>query len=188
MTALSRFFLTAKHWQLFILLFGTMTVAQIAMIAASVSTETNTSSVMIGTLMLPFIAALLYWFWVLGSFLHSITQPQIRPRMVFFRVALLCPAIYLPVFVFLFPNFPPGLSLLFLVHMFATFCMFYLLYFVAKSLVVAETGKPAGFYDFAGPLFLIWFFPLGVWFVQPRINRLFAERQIIQADEQLRTE
>ena|ERR1700687_3767893 len=105
MIALSRFFLTAKHWQLFILLFGTMTVAQIAMFATTLSTETNTMNVLMGIVTLPFIAALLYWLWVLGSFLHSITQPQIRLSMGFFRIALLCPAIYLPLFLFLFPNF-----------------------------------------------------------------------------------
>src|SRR6266850_1814491 len=30
------------------------------------------------------------------------------------------------------------------------------------------------------PLFLIWFFPVGVWFTQPRINRLYAERRNIE--------
>jgi hypothetical protein len=45
--------------------------------------------------------------------------------------------------------------------------MFYNLYFVSKNLVVAETGKPASFHDYAGPFFLIWFFPIGIWFIQP---------------------
>src|SRR5262249_22613374 len=44
---------------------------------------------------------------------------------------------------------------------------------ISKSLVLAETTKPASFYDYAGPFFLLWFFPLGVWFTQPRINRLY---------------
>jgi uncharacterized RDD family membrane protein YckC len=53
------------------------------------------------------------------------------------------------------------------------FCMLYLLYFVSKNLVLAETRKPASFPDYAGPFFLIWFFPIGIWFTQPRINRLY---------------
>lgn len=56
-------------------------------------------------------------------------------------------------------------------------CMFYLLYFVSKSLVLAETSKPASFYDYAGPFFLLWFFPIGIWIVQPKVNRLYSERQ-----------
>jgi len=50
------------------------------------------------------------------------------------------------------------------------------IYFVSKSLVLAETGRPAVFYDYAGPFFLVWFFPIGVWIVQPRINRLYERK------------
>ena len=56
------------------------------------------------------------------------------------------------------------------------YCMFYLLYFVSKSLVLAETDKTATFYDYAGPFFLMWFYPIGIWIIQPRINRLYSER------------
>ena len=59
-------------------------------------------------------------------------------------------------------------------HLVATFCMFYNLYFVAKSLKLVELQRPVGFYDYSGPLFLLWFFPAGIWVVQPRINRLYA--------------
>jgi len=45
-------------------------------------------------------------------------------------------------------------------HFFAMFCLFYDLYFVSKSLVTAETRRPVTFYDYAGPFFLIWFFPM----------------------------
>jgi uncharacterized RDD family membrane protein YckC len=55
------------------------------------------------------------------------------------------------------------------------FCMFYDVYFVSKNLVLAETSKSASFYDYARPFFLIWFFPVGVWFIQPRINRLHGQ-------------
>jgi|HubBroStandDraft_2_1064218.scaffolds.fasta_scaffold26755_3 hypothetical protein len=67
------------------------------------------------------------------------------------------------------------LSLIFPLHFLAMFCLFYLLYFVSKSLVLAETCKPASFNDYAGPFFLIWFFPIGIWFIQPRINRQYME-------------
>ncbi len=53
----------------------------------------------------------------------------------------------------------------------------YDLYFVSKSLALAETSRPVSFYDYAGPFFLIWFFPIGIWFTQPRVNRLYAERK-----------
>jgi len=48
--------------------------------------------------------------------------------------------------------------------------------FASKSLVMVETGRRAKFYDYAGPFFLMWFFPIGIWFIQPRINRLYSQR------------
>ena len=63
----------------------------------------------------------------------------------------------------------------------AVFCMFYNLYFVAKNLVTAETGRSASFSNYAGPFFLLWFFLIGVWFIQPRINRLYTEQPSVQA-------
>lgn len=65
------------------------------------------------------------------------------------------------------------LGIIFPLHFFAMYCMFYLLYFVSKSLTLAESGKPASFYDDSGPFFLLWFFPIGIWIAQPRINRLY---------------
>ena len=55
--------------------------------------------------------------------------------------------------------------------------MFYNLYFVSKSLLIAETGKSATFSEYAGEFFLLWFYPIGVWLIQPRINRLYVKTQ-----------
>jgi hypothetical protein len=105
-------------------------------------------------------------------------QPELRMKSGFFRVALIYPPFYFVFFVATFQNFSPGfLGLILPLHLFATVCMFYLFYFVAKSLVMAETSKPAAFYDYAGPFFLLWFFPIGIWILQPRVNRLYSDRK-----------
>jgi hypothetical protein len=66
--------------------------------------------------------------------------------------------------------------LIFPLHIFAMACMFYSLYFVSKSLTRVETGRPALFPKFAGSLVLLWFFPVGIWVVQPKVNRLYELR------------
>jgi hypothetical protein len=60
--------------------------------------------------------------------------------------------------------------------------MVYVLYFVAKNLVLAETGKAASCSDqnVIVTFFLFWFFPLGAWFVQPKVNRLYREAESSQ--------
>lgn len=112
----------------------------------------------------------------MGSFLNSIGEPALRLRVSFFRFALLYPTVYIPIFFALFNTSRPALlALIFPLHVFAMFCLFYDLYFVSKSLALIETGELVSFYDYAGAFFLLWFFPLGVWFIQPRINRLYVE-------------
>jgi len=56
-------------------------------------------------------------------------------------------------------------------------CVFYGLYFVSKSLVMAETGERASFFNCLGPFLLLWFAIIGVWFIQPRVNRLYTEKR-----------
>ena len=107
-------------------------------------------------------------------------QPALRLKMGFFRFALVYPGLYIFVFMVLFQSTSTNLALFAIIlplHFFAMFCMFYDLYFVSKSLVLAETSMPVSFYDCARPFVLMWFFPVGVWFTQPRINRLYAERK-----------
>jgi len=44
--------------------------------------------------------------------------------------------------------------------------------FSAKTIKLAELQRSVTFSDFAGEFFLIWFFPIGIWFVQPKVNLL----------------
>lgn len=53
-------------------------------------------------------------------------------------------------------------------------CLFYILSFVARSLTAVERQKQVTFYEYAGAFFLVWFYPIGIWFIQPKINALFA--------------
>jgi hypothetical protein len=55
-------------------------------------------------------------------------------------------------------------------------CLIYILYFDSKSLALAERNESVSFYDYVGPFFLLWFFPIGIWIIQPKINRLYVEK------------
>ena len=57
-------------------------------------------------------------------------------------------------------------------HLLAVYGMLYVLYFVSKSLVVAEEKQILRFDRYLGTLFLFWFFPIGIWFVQPRVRKI----------------
>jgi len=186
---INNLFLRAKHWQIFLLLIGVGFAGDVAAIASSICATSRSPedfvkiSISIGLMTALFMFCFLGWFWSMGSFLSSIVQPSLRLKAGFFRFALVYPGLYIFVFIALFQSTttnPVLFAIILPLHFFAMFCMFYDLYFVSKSLVLSETNKPVSFYDYAGPFFLIWFFPIGVWFIQPRINRLFAERGSIE--------
>ncbi len=182
MKTIETLFLRARHWQLYLLLVAVLGLGEMVAVAIMTTNVSSTGSVgttgfVCGAIMALGMLCFVGWFWAMGTFLNSISQPSLRLKPGFFRFALIYPVLYIFVAAPFFPNSDTSMFAIILpLHFFAMFCSFYDLYFVSKLMVIAETGKRATFYDFAGPFFLIWFFPVGIWFVQPRVNRLYAER------------
>ena len=58
------------------------------------------------------------------------------------------------------------------VHIVASLFIFSSIWTSAKAIVLAESHKKQKFDRYIGTFFLLWFFPIGIWFVQPRLNRL----------------
>jgi hypothetical protein len=182
MKTIEALFLRAKHWQLFLLVvvvFVVEDVVAVAVMAVNVSSTGNlgVAGLVWGIFTALGMVSLVGWFWALGSFLNSANSERLRLKTGFFHFALIYPIAYICAAgpFFLNPN-PSMFAVIFPLHFFAMFCLFYDLYFASKSLVMVETGRRAKFYDYAGPFFLMWFFPIGIWFIQPRINRLYSQR------------
>ena len=167
MNVVPSFYLRCKNWQLFLLFFGLFLAAGFVL-----------ATLWFHVVVVVSAFCILGWYWSLGLFLNSIGPPGLRQKVGFFRFALIYPALYMLVFM-AFSQGPKlaSLAIVLPLHLLAMFCMFYALYFVSKCLVLAETSKPASFRDYAGEFFLIWFCPIGVWFIQPRVNRLHAQRR-----------
>lgn len=180
MNSIERFFLRARHWQIFLLLVGVCFLGQM-IVVSSMATQMRApedfdrTARFFGAVTVVFMLFFLGWFWSMGSFLTSIISEPQRLPLRYFRLSLIYPAIYVTYFFSVFSASRPPSALIVPFHLLAMFCMFYNLYFVSKSLVIAETGRAASFYDYSGPFFLTWFFPIGIWAIQPRINRLFEK-------------
>jgi hypothetical protein len=180
-------FVRARHWQIFLLVVAVLAVGEFPVIGnftAAVNPQEGYAGVFVVTEVATAVAAwcFLLWLWSLGSFLNSIVPTAIRPGNKFFLFAVLYSALYVPVSMAIFQSINPKLFVATVpLSLLAVFCMFYNLYFVAKNLVIAETGRSASFSNYAGPFFLLWFFLIGVWFIQPRINRRYAEKRGAEA-------
>jgi len=177
--------LTIKHWQLFGLLMGLPMIFQFVIMGSLMNSGSPTIMfVAFPIMMILFIGLFFGWFYALGTNLHKKLPETATMNLTKFKVFLLIPVVYmlfLSVFMFgMFSNISTGgqpnpaiFALIVPLHLFSMFCIFYCLYFNAKALKTVEWQRPVTFSDFAGEFFLIWFFPIGVWIIQPRINKLF---------------
>ena len=178
-------FLTLKHWQLFGLLVGIPMIFQFITIGSVVgSNDPIKMFYFFPILMILFIGLFFGWFYSLGTNLHKKLPQTTTMNLKRFKIFLLIPVIYMiSISIFMvgmFSNISTGVQpssaifvLIVPLHLFSMFCIFYCLYFNAKALKTVEWQKPVTFSDFAGEFFLIWFFPIGIWIIQPRINKLF---------------
>ena len=133
-----------------------------------------------------FIFVLLGWFYVVGVNLNKKLPETVKMNLTkfkwFFFIPLICMIFFYIFALVLFNkvsigeqlNFAP-FAVIIPLHLFSVFCIFYCIYFAAKSLKAADLQRPVTFSDYAGEFFLFLFFPIGVWLIQPRINKIFSK-------------
>jgi hypothetical protein len=184
MSRVRHFFLRANHWQM-CLLFAVVSiiapfVGQIAIISATAASSGTAREQVLGTGLLALISegVLLSWLWIIGSFLGSVVPPELRPRQSFYRVAIIFPLLFTFVaLAVIVSNNSWPIALTLSAGIFAFSCLLYDFNFVARTLYLAETGEPPMMGDTSLTILQLWFFPVGAWFIQPRVNRLYSETE-----------
>lgn len=192
-------FLRAKHWQLFI---PTIAIPFIIMIISAIAiafviTQSDRSNerpedFLWMFYLLPVIFILssfiqFTWSWMVLTKLSKLVPDQVRLPLGRIKFFFFIPLIYfcsLPFYIVFVINTLAhekeedlltvallGL-LVFLIHFLSIFCILHTFFFVAKTVKSAELQKNPRFSNFVGDFFLIWVFPVGIWFIQPRINKL----------------
>lgn len=191
-------FLKAKHWQLFLLTYGIPMIFQFIMIGSKISnfgTKANPDPTMMFSymkfypiIMIIFMGVFFGWFWSVAVGLQSKVPENIKMKVKKFKIFFFIPMVYiLCIMVFMGITMnglmsngqePSGgligrmIAIIVPLHLFSMFCIFYSLYFVAKTFKTVELQREVEFSDFAGEFFMIWFYPIGIWIVQPKINKL----------------
>ena len=194
-------FLQAKHWQLFSLMFGIPILLQIIMmITMFANIDTNgyqDPSLMFNMLKMFPIIMILYtglsfgWFWSIANGLQEKIPNEFKLNLKKFKIFFFVPLVYILSLIILIGTTAYGISsgdnaiggivgkMLFVViplHLFSMFCIFYQLYFVSKTIKIAELKRNVTFSDYLGEFFMMWFFPIGIWIIQPKINRIVSEK------------
>ncbi len=167
-------YLKAKHWQLFIVLVGSMFLAQSLMVCSFMSGGApNAITLLFPTLL---IGILFFgWLWAIASACSKALPPELASSTKPMQAGLIYALIYLVlsgVFFFGAGKQPPGYVIV--MHLMAMAAIFYALGFTAKQLAKLEQGQNVSFFSYSGPFFLFWFFPVGIWFIQPKVNQLLG--------------
>ncbi len=194
-------FLKAKHWQLFVLTLVIPMVIQFIFMGIMISDiidESSSSFEKIAPMILCmpligllFVSFFLGWFWSVAVGLQGKIPADITMKLTQFKVFFVVPIVYifivLTIGVLFFTSILDirifeNISIIgvfitigIILHLFSIFCGFHTMYFTAKTIKTAELQREVRFEDFIGEFFLIWFYPIGIWILQPRINKMVEE-------------
>ncbi|WP_338770098.1 hypothetical protein WAF17_11240 [Bernardetia sp. ABR2-2B] len=137
-----------------------------------------------------FTSLLFSWFWSVANGLQSVVPTTVEMKTTKFRTFSIIPLLYVSGFcVFIFVSIskikPQALlqdlpqipmewltPILLILHILSIFGIFYTMYFTAKTLKTVELQREVKFSDFVSEFFMFWFFPVGLWILQPRINEI----------------
>ncbi|SFH51514.1 hypothetical protein [Pedobacter insulae] len=167
-------FLTLKHWQIF-------PIIVLGAIMYNFTIEGDQFSTMI----IRIIGAVIYSLWPIltGNELNQILPKRVTVNFNFFLINIL---ISLGTFVsILVLSNGEGMTFsgIYAIPMlYVFFAILYCLAFPAKLLNCIETGKEASMGQYLGDFFLVFFLPIGIWFLQPRINKVVENQRLARLE------
>lgn len=169
--AIGRFFLRAKAWQVFVIVVGLYSVGELCSIATSVQVPGVASNQAVLVLGAVCRCGVFLWLWLLGSCLVGMVPPDEKHSGKSLSIAGGICIAYLMASAFV--RGPRTVGFMAFLALIAVICMLYMVDFVAASLLAAESRRMPRFREYAKPFFLLLLFPLGIWLVQPRLNKLY---------------
>ena len=195
-------FLKAKHWQLFLVMLGIPLLFQFYMMVTMVTTFETTppsnpenvlqifeSFQIFPIIMILFTLVFFGWFWSMAIGLQKHVPKDVKMNLKRFKIFFFIPLIYTTFFMIymgsLFSEIGTNsfldhmwvLAIIFPLHLFSMFCLFHSLYFVAKTIKTVELQRTVTFSEFLAEFFLLWFYFIGIWIIQPRVNALSLQKK-----------
>src|SRR5690606_30459881 len=174
-----------KHWQIFLLVVGIPVLLQLIqsiIFLSSTGINAANSGNSLGLLLI--LPLLIYYGWI-GSVGRAFSERNAAVSMPIgrFRLSLwtscIC-SILLLIYFWAYPQYVQTaedeeaipITLIGILVFVALFTLFYCLSFMARSIVQLERGGRISSSEFYSEFVMAAVFPIGVWLLQPRINRL----------------
>jgi hypothetical protein len=171
-----KIFLTLKTWQLFLLMWI------VPFLSVFVPHEQEADSVFTVLPMLIFVFVYFGWLFMLGEKLPCKLPKKvsISKKLFSFHFAYITGLIII--------SFPLSLlgpeiikaliGILFIAVLYYMISVFFIIQYVAKILASVEKGKLALAGDYMGYILLLWFSPVGIWIIQPKVRELFIKNEV----------
>lgn len=174
-----KYIIKLKHWQIFIFI-GTGYILNLVLTGINFSLG-NISSMEL-SIVIGIITIVLFFLWVLaiGLYLNSIPDNPYKFNKLTLIISIVFSTVGYSDLLYQrlgVGNFMPDwvssiLTLLTFLGLFYTF------YNVPKSLKSIELNKKSKFLDYIVLSVLLFAFPIGIWFIQPRLNRIYDAKEM----------
>jgi len=193
-------FLKAKHWQMFLLTVGIPIALQVSLMLFIFSKLAHNQSPdptmmlsymrFLPLIIVVFMAFFFGWYWSVAIGLQEKIPQNTTLKVKKFKIFFFIPLVYFLLFTLFFTLLINGayypalissgliiavMAVAVPLHFFSLFCLFYCLYFVAKTIKTVELQREVNFSEFIGEFFMIWFYFIGIWILQPKINRMVKQ-------------
>lgn len=160
------FLLKLKSWQLFLIFICPILLSEIFQFDPFALESSIFSAIS--------LMVILLWFYKVGVF--SLRLSHKKTMLFVFRVLFVCNLLLASVLInlsiyqhFSIDDYYHLISLLTAIGL---VFHFYMMYLVAKSLCMNKSTLPSLFKVF----YMLWFFPIGIWWLQPKINELITNQ------------
>ena len=121
------------------------------------------------------------WFYAMGNGLYAKAECKDKRNLIWFGIAIACVMLsYIAPFLVPYFGIHVANPIMVWSAIILTVLYFYSVIFVAKILQTVELQKvkrEVKFSDYAGEFFALLYFPIGLWWIQPRINKIFSKDQ-----------
>lgn len=163
-----KYFLVAKHWQIFLLIVGLPIVGDLLLsqISAEVFSIYSILTIISGI-------SFFIWLWSIESLVSRAINNDSKTRTKQFRIIFLAVIIYFTIsLVLIYSDMYFDSIFWFILHIICIILVLNIFYQCAKLIKHFELHRDPKFGEVFFYFILVWFFPIGIWILQPKLNKI----------------
>lgn len=163
-----RYFLSSKHWQIFLLIIGLPILGNLLGSRADINVLSIYS---IATI----ISGLIFfaWLWSIQAIVGKSIDITAKNRSKRFQLIFFAVILYFTVsLILIYSGMYFDSVLWFIIHCVCIAFVLIIFYQCAKLIKFFELGREPEFGEVFFYFALVWFFPIGIWVLQPKLNKI----------------